>query len=86
MATELEALAAAAAERAAPRLSAELLLVLRDLAAGYTSQQIAHHLHVSDRTVTYRIQRIHDRLHTSTRPQAVYVATRLGLLEGVPTP
>lgn len=56
------------------------LEVLRDLAAGLTSRQIASRRHLSPRAVALRISRANQHLGTTTAAQAVYEATVRGLL------
>lgn len=67
-------------------LSHDQLLVLRMLAAGLQQQEIADRLVMSKTGVGSRVQRAVVVLGARTTTQAVYLATRRGLLDNVPTP
>ena len=54
--------------------------VLRLVALGHTSVEIASKLHLSPRTVESHRARIHNRLGVATRAELVRYALRLGLL------
>lgn len=63
------------------RLSNREMQVLRAIARGFTSQEVAQQLHLSTKTVeTYR-SRIYDKLGMKTRADLVHYAIALGLLE-----
>ena len=54
--------------------------VLRLIAKGFTYQEIANTLSVSVHTITTHIKHIYRKLAVSSRGQAVYEATQIGLL------
>lgn len=63
------------------RLSNRELQVLRAIARGFTSQEVAQQLKLSTKTVeTYR-SRIYDKLGLKTRADLVHYAIAVGLLE-----
>lgn len=63
------------------RLSARELQVLRAIARGFTSQEVAQQLELSTKTVeTYR-SRVYDKLGLKTRADLVHYAIAVGLLE-----
>jgi two-component system response regulator NreC len=63
------------------RLSNRELQVLRAIARGFTSQEVAHQLQLSTKTVeTYRA-RIYDKLGLKTRADLVHYAIAVGLLQ-----
>jgi len=63
------------------RLSNRELQVLRAIARGFTSQEVAQQLQLSTKTVeTYR-SRIYDKLGLKTRADLVHYAIAVGLLE-----
>ncbi len=63
------------------RLSTRELQVLRAIARGFTSQEVAQQLGLSTKTVeTYR-SRIYDKLGLKTRADLVHYAIAVGLLE-----
>jgi DNA-binding NarL/FixJ family response regulator len=63
------------------RLSTRELQVLRSIARGFTSQEVAKQLQLSAKTVeTYRA-RIYDKLGLKTRADLVHYAIAVGLLE-----
>lgn len=63
------------------RLSSRELQVLRAIARGFTSQEVAQQLQLSTKTVeTYR-SRIYDKLGLKTRADLVHYAIAVGLLE-----
>jgi len=55
------------------------LEVLRWIARGLSNQEIAIHLHVSERTITTHISNILDKLHLANRTQATLYALRKGI-------
>lgn len=63
-----------------PALPESCLVVLRDLAAGFTSKEIAARRYLTKSAVAMRIARANEHLGTSTAAQAVYEATVRGLL------
>lgn len=67
-------------------LSRDQVLVLRMLAAGLQQQEIADRLVMSKTGVGSRVHRAVQVLGARTTAQAVYLATRRGLLDNVPTP
>jgi two-component system response regulator NreC len=63
------------------RLSSRELQVLRAIARGFTSQEVAKQLQLSTKTVeTYR-SRIYDKLGLKTRADLVHYAMAVGLME-----
>lgn len=86
MATSLEVDAAEIEAHRAHSIPESCLVVLRDLAAGYTSKEIAGRHYISRSCVAQRIWRANQYLGTSTACQAVYEATMRGLLKKVPRP
>ncbi len=69
-----------AALAAAPHLTPRQLDVLRHLAAGHSTERIAHSLGISSETVRNHIRGILDRLDVHTRLEAVIRAHELGLV------
>jgi two-component system response regulator NreC len=63
------------------RLSAREVEVLRLMALGHTSIEIAHQLHLSPRTVETHRARIHRKLELTTRAELVGYALGRGLLK-----
>jgi len=63
------------------RLSAREVEVLRLIALGYTSVEVAHRLHLSPRTVETHRARIHRKLELTTRAELVRYALGRGLLK-----
>jgi DNA-binding NarL/FixJ family response regulator len=61
-------------------------MVLRGLASGRRPDEVAERLHLSRSCVSMRIQRAAKALGARTTPQLMYIASSLGLLEGVPRP
>jgi DNA-binding NarL/FixJ family response regulator len=55
--------------------------ILRLLASGLANKQIAHQLHVSDKTVRNHISNIYDKLQINDRTQAALYAARKGLVQ-----
>lgn len=74
--------------RSAPRheATASEIRVLRDLAAGYRSSEIADRLGMTRSGVSMQIMRGRKALGARSKEQAIYIASILGLLEGVPRP
>lgn len=64
-----------------PILSAREKEVLNWLKWGKSSWEISVILGISERTVNFHVYNIMDKLDAANRPQAVAVATRLGLIE-----
>lgn len=62
------------------RLSAREVEVLRLIALGHTSVEVAHRLHLSPRTVETHRARIHRKLELTTRAELVRYALGRGLL------
>lgn len=62
------------------RLTVREVEVLRMIALGHTSVEIAHQLHLSPRTVETHRARIHRKLGLATRAELVAYALRRGLL------
>ena len=62
------------------RLTVREVEVLRLIALGHTSVEIAHQLHLSPRTVETHRARIHRKLGVATRAELVAYALRRGLL------
>lgn len=67
-------------QQAVSNLSAEEVDLLRLVAAGLESLEIAERLHVSERTAKQRVAALLRRMGVSTRLQAAAVAGRCGLL------
>jgi DNA-binding NarL/FixJ family response regulator len=63
-----------------PHLTQEELAVLRLVAEGKTDCDIGRELHLSERTVRYRLQRVCDKLEVNNRTEAAVKAVRLGLI------
>jgi two-component system response regulator NreC len=74
----LEVLGPAQAE---DRLSPRETEILRLIALGYTSVEIAHQLHLSPRTIETHRAHILGKLELSTRAELVGYALRRGLLK-----
>ncbi len=64
------------------QLSSREVEVLRLIALGHTSVEIAGKLHISPRTVESHRARIHSKLGLTTRAELVRYALRRGLLRG----
>lgn len=62
-------------------ISARELEVLRELAAGHSSKEIARHLAVSPNTVKTHVARLFEKLGARRRTDAVQRARELGLIE-----
>jgi two-component system, NarL family, response regulator NreC len=62
------------------RLSAREVEVLRLIALGHTSAEIARKLHLSPRTIETHRARIHEKLEMRTRAELVRYALRRGLI------
>lgn len=74
------------ATRRPPRLTEQHLEALRELAAGRTVAEIAKRLYLTQSGVSMRLARASRALGARTPAQAIHVAGRRGLLDGVPTP
>ena len=61
------------------RLSPRQLQILREVAAGYRTKQIAHRLSLSEKTVKMHRGILFDRLGTSNVAEAVRIAVEAGL-------
>ena len=83
-APRLEPLPAAAphqpAEQAARGLSTREIEILRLVAAGTATEQIAHDLQISVHTVRNHIRNVRSKLGVKTKLDAVLAASRFGLL------
>jgi two-component system NarL family response regulator len=66
---------------AEPTLTRRELEVLRELAAGYSNQQIAEHLFISENTVKYHVHSILEKLQLTDRRDAAAYAREHGLLK-----
>ncbi|MFQ5854840.1 MAG: response regulator [Anaerolineae bacterium] len=53
--------------------------ILRLVAQGYENQEIAHQLHLSEKTIRNRLSVIFEKLHVNNRTQAALYALRQGL-------
>lgn len=73
--------ASATAASADARPSERELAVLRDLAEGYTYEQVALRLGVSISTVRTYVSRLYGKLGVSTKSEATRRAMRLGLID-----
>ena len=62
-------------------LSARERTVLREIAAGRSSKQIARALGITERTVKFHVSSIMNKLGADNRAQAVAEAARRGLLD-----
>ncbi len=54
--------------------------VLQLVAAGHQSQEVADLLFLSKRTIDFHLGKVFSKLSVSNRTQAVFVASRLGIL------
>ncbi len=54
-----------------PNLSTREQEVLAWIKEGYTSREIAHQLHITERTVRFHVERLLNKLHAKTRAQAI---------------
>ncbi len=68
-------------EGVAPALTARETEVLHALANGLRNKEIARQLHVSERTVTFHLEHIFQKLQVSSRTEALSRALELGLLK-----
>ncbi|WP_370260605.1 response regulator [Limnobacter sp.] len=57
------------------------LMVIQQVARGYTAQEIAEQMGISSHTVATHVKRIYKKLHVHSRSEAVYEASLLGLLD-----
>jgi DNA-binding NarL/FixJ family response regulator len=74
------------ASRAAGLLTDREISVLRLIAEGRTTRQIARQLSLSERTVEAHVGKVYRKLSVRSRIQAVSLASSLGLLPEVPAP
>ena len=72
---------AAGDEASTPTLTDRERAVLRLIAAGATTREVADGLDASEATVKSDLQAVFERLDVSTRAEAVAAALRLGLIE-----
>jgi DNA-binding NarL/FixJ family response regulator len=70
----------AAPARTAAALNERQITVLQLASVGLCTRQIAHKLHLTERTVKYHLSESFRRLATSTRTEAVAKAAALGLI------
>ena len=61
-------------------LSSRELEILSELARGFTYAQTAQRKNVSTNTVRFHVKQIYAKLQVSSKSQAVYQASRLGLI------
>jgi DNA-binding NarL/FixJ family response regulator len=64
----------------APNLTPREMDVLWGIAKGFTYSELADRLGISRQTVPVHIRNIYRKLQASNRSEAVYEATRLGLI------
>ncbi|HEX4879462.1 MAG TPA: response regulator transcription factor [Limnobacter sp.] len=57
------------------------LMVIQQVAKGFTAQEIANQMGISTHTVATHVKRIYKKLHVHSRSEAVYEASLLGLLD-----
>jgi DNA-binding NarL/FixJ family response regulator len=55
--------------------------ILKLLAVGQANKQIAHRLHISEKTVRNHVSHMYEKLRIYDRSQAVLYAVRKGLVE-----
>jgi DNA-binding NarL/FixJ family response regulator len=65
---------------AAPTLTPQQRRVLRLIAKGRSTKQMAHDLAISERTAQWHVTRLMQLLNAPNRPAVVYEAGRRGLL------
>jgi two-component system, NarL family, response regulator YdfI len=63
-----------------PTLTTRESEVLIQIGAGLGNKAIAHKLHISDHTVKFHISSIFQKLHVSTRTEAVTAGIRMGMI------
>jgi two-component system, NarL family, response regulator YdfI len=80
MAIELVTARERVAAPSAQILTAREIEVLLQIGAGLANKAIAQNLHISDHTVKFHISSIFQKLHVSTRTEAVKVGIGLGLI------
>lgn len=61
-----------------PKLTPQELKVLQLMAMGYTNQEIAQNLVVSDSTAKFHVGNIIAKLGANNRTHAVYIAGKIG--------
>ncbi|HEY1057162.1 MAG TPA: response regulator transcription factor [Limnobacter sp.] len=57
------------------------LMVIQQVSKGFTVQEIARQMGISNHTVATHVKRIYKKLHVHSRSEAVYEASLLGLLD-----
>ena len=65
----------------ASRITDRELMVIQQVAKGFTAQEIAAQMGISTHTVSTHVKRIYKKLHVHSRSEAVYEASMLGLLD-----
>jgi len=65
----------------ATRITDRELMVIQQVAKGFTAQEIAAQMGISTHTVSTHVKRIYKKLHVHSRSEAVYEASLLGLLD-----
>ncbi|HEV2251359.1 MAG TPA: helix-turn-helix transcriptional regulator [Candidatus Limnocylindria bacterium] len=66
-------------------LTSQQRRVLRGVATGHSTKQIAADLQLTERTVKWHMARIFERLGAANRAEAVAIAIRRGDLNGSPS-
>jgi DNA-binding NarL/FixJ family response regulator len=72
--------AAAKGDEGAPHLTAREMDILWGIAKGFTYGELADRLVISKQTVPVHIRNIHRKLAANNRSEAVYEASRLGII------
>lgn len=65
----------------ATRITDRELMVIQQVAKGFTAQEISAQMGISTHTVSTHVKRIYKKLHVHSRSEAVYEASLLGLLD-----
>lgn len=68
------------AEEESPQLGAKEKEVLELMFKGFSRKELAAILNVSTNTIGTHVKRIYTKLNVSSRSEAIYEATRLGLI------